>query len=289
MNGTPTVAVLGTGIMGLPMARRMLAAGLPVRAWNRTTDRAAPLADDGGTVCAEAADAVHGADLVVTMLADGPAVAEVMAGARDALGKDALWLQTSTVGLEYADRFTALADEYGVGYVDAPVVGTKQPAEQGTLAVLASGPDDVRERCAPVFDAVGAKTLWVGPAGAGSRLKLVVNSWIQALTGGTAEAMALAGALGLDPGLFLTAIEGAAVDSMYAHLKGKAIIAGEYPASFPLSLAAKDARLVGEAAAGRGLSLPLSEAVRDQFERAERLGHGDKDMAAVSLAYRTSD
>jgi 3-hydroxyisobutyrate dehydrogenase len=285
MAGTPTVGVLGTGIMGLPMAARLLAAGLTVQAWNRTPEKAAPLRDRGATVAGSAADAVAGADLVLTMLADGPAVADVMSGLGGALGPDTLWIQTSTVGVRYAERLAALAAELGVEYVDAPVLGTKQPAEQGKLVVLASGPEQLRHRCTPVFDAIGGRTLWVGEAGSASRLKLVVNSWVQALTGGAAEALALAGALGVDPQLFLSAIDGTPTDSRYAHVKGEAILSGSYPPSFPLSLAAKDARLVGEAAAETGLEVPLSSAVLAQFEKAQQLGHGAEDMAAVYHAY----
>lgn len=269
--------------MGLPMASNLLAAGLPVRAWNRTADRAAPLADRGAHLAADPADAVRGADVVLTMLADGPAVRDVMSGLTPTPGT--MWVQTSTVGARYADEFAGLAATLGVTYVDAPVLGTKQPAEQGKLVVLASGPDDARERCAPLFDAIGTTTLWVGPAGTGSRLKLVVNSWITALTGGTAEALALAAGLGLDGSLFLDAIAGTATDCAYAHVKGAAMLAGDYPPSFPLSLAAKDARLVRDAAADVGVPLPMSSAVLDRFEAAELAGHGDDDMAAIYRTY----
>lgn len=275
--------MLGTGIMGLPMASNLLAAGLPVRAWNRTASRAAPLADRGAYLATDPADAVRGADIVLTVLTDGPAVRAVMSGLDLAPGT--LWVQASTVGAEYADEFAGTAAALGATYVDAPVIGTKQPAEQGKLVVLASGPDDARARCAPVFDAIGTRTLWVGPAGAGSRLKLVVNSWITALTGGTAEALALAAALGLDGSLFLDAIAGTATDCAYAHVKGAAMLAGDYPPSFPLSLAAKDARLVRDAATNAGIALPLSAAVLDRFEAADVAGHGGDDMAAVYRTY----
>jgi 3-hydroxyisobutyrate dehydrogenase len=281
-----TIAVLGTGIMGLPIAANLLDAGFSVRAWNRTPARARPLADRGAVVAATPNEAVLGAETVLTMLSDGPAVREVMVGlgAEPAAGR--LWIQASTVGTAYADEFAGLAAAQGLTYVDSPVLGTRQPAEQGALVVLASGPDQARERCAPVFDAIGSRTLWLGPAGAGSRLKLVINSWLETLTVGTAEALSLAAALGLDPHLFLDTIRGGGLDAGYVQGKGAAMLAGEFPPSFPLSLAVKDARLVGAAAAAAGQPAPLAAAVRARYEQALADGHGAADMAAVYRTYR---
>jgi 3-hydroxyisobutyrate dehydrogenase len=282
-----TVAVLGTGIMGLPMASRLVGAGLEVRAWNRTAAKAQPLAERGATVADSPAEAAAGADVLFTMLADGPTVASVVGELAGPDRRPPLWIQASTVGVEWAGRLAGLADRLGTAYVDAPVLGTRQPAEQGELVVLAAGPEQVRETCAPVFDAIGGKTVWVGTGpGAGSRLKLVVNSWVLALTAATAEALALAGALDLDPQLFLDTIHGTGTDSPYAHLKGPAMISGDYPAAFPLSLAAKDARLVTEAAERAGLPVPVAAAIRAQLERADELGHGQDDMAAIFAAYQ---
>ena len=280
-----TVAVLGTGIMGLPMARNMLRAGLGVRAWNRSREKAEPLAGEGAQVLDTPAEAVAGADFVVTMLADGPTVHEVVSGALDAVPDGAVWIQSSTVGLEWTGKLADLADKAGLAFVDAPVLGTKQPAEQGKLVVLGSGPDELRDRCAPVFDAVGARTIWVGPAGAASRLKLVSNAWVLALTNATAESVGLAETLGLDPKLFLEAITGGTLDVPYAHMKGGAMISREFPASFPTRHAAKDARLALEAA-GDELDLGGVRAALAHLEAASSAGHGDEDMAALYYGLR---
>lgn len=275
-----TVAFLGTGIMGAPMAANIANAGLDVRVWNRTREKAEPLADVA-TVAESAAAAADGADILVTMLADGPAVAEAFEAASPASGT--LWLQMSTVGLDWTDRLAALAERAGVVFVDAPVLGTRQPAEQAQLQVLASGPEEARPKATPVFDAVGLKTQWLGPAGRGSRLKLVVNAWVLALTNATAESLGLARALDLDPALFLETIKGGALDVGYAHVKGGAMLSGEYPASFPAGLAAKDARLVVEAAAG-DVDVAGAKAVLAHLEAAVEAGHGDEDMAALYRA-----
>ena len=280
-----TVAVLGTGIMGLPMARNLLGAGFTVRAWNRTRDKAEPLAADGAQVLGTPAEAVEGADFVVTMLADGPTVHEVVSGVLDAVRGDAVWIQMSTVGLEWTGQLAGLAGKAGLAFVDAPVLGTKLPAEQGKLVVLGSGPDELKDRCAPVFGAVGARTMWVGPAGAASKLKLVANAWVLALTNATAESVGLAETLGIDPNLFLEAITGGTLDVPYAHLKGGAMISGDLPLSFATRHAAKDARLVLDAA-DEQVDLGAVRAALAHLEAAISAGHGDEDMAAVYYGLR---
>ena len=283
------IAVLGTGIMGAAMARNLLSAGMEVRVWNRSREKAEPLADDGATVSDSLAEAAEGAGFVLTMLADADAVAEAAGGengALSALPEDGVWLQTSTVGLEGQEKLAGIADEHGVYYVDAPVLGTKEPAEQGQLIVLASGPEEVRERCQPVFDAVGSKTLWLGPAGAGSHLKLVTNNWIVGLLGALAETISFAEALGVDPNRFLEVIEDGPLGVPYAQMKGQMMIEEEFPTSFSANLARKDANLVLQAAEANGLRLPLTEAAAEHFDEAINAGHGEEDMAAIYQATR---
>ena len=279
------VAFLGTGIMGAPMARNVRAAGHEVSAWNRSREKAEPLAPDGVTVAGSVAEAVAGADVVVTMLADAQAVEAVVEEALGALD-GAVLVQMSTIGLAATDRLAERAEAAGVAFVDAPVSGTKQPAEQGKLVVLASGPEAVRERVDPVFDAVGAKTVWLGEAGSAQRLKLVLNTWLLGLTEALAEAIALAEALGVDPRTFLETIDGAPIGAPYAQVKGPMMIDGEFPPAFPLGLAAKDAGLALEAAEAAGLRLGALAAVREQMLRAADAGHGDEDMAATIHASR---
>ncbi|PKV90386.1 3-hydroxyisobutyrate dehydrogenase [Amycolatopsis echigonensis] len=274
-----TVAFLGTGIMGRPMAANLARAGLTVRAWNRTRAKAEPLAAEGVTVVGSPSEAVKGADFLVTMLADGPAVAEVFRGL--SLEPGTIWLQTSTVGIEWADRLAQAAVAAGVPFVDCPVMGTKGPAEQGQLQVLAAGPDNVHEGAAEVFNAIGSKTRWLGTEpGTATRLKLVMNAWVLALTNGTGESLALASVLGVDPQLFSDVMSGTGFDVPYARAKGPMMLSGEYPASFPASLAAKDARLVVEAA-GHAIDVGGAAAALAHLETAVEAGHGEDDMAAV--------
>jgi 3-hydroxyisobutyrate dehydrogenase len=281
------VAVLGTGIMGAAMARNLLSAGMQVRAWNRSREKAEPLAEDGAEVTDNPEDAARGADFLLTMLADADVVAEaVNGGVLSALAEDGVWIQTSTVGEKGNERLAGLATEHGVAYVDAPVLGTRQPAEQGQLIVLASGPEEVRERSEQVFGAVGSRTVWLGEAGDGSRLKLVVNNWIVGLLGVLAGTVALAEAIGVDPARFLETIEGGPLGLPYAQMKGSMMIEEDFPTSFSAKLARKDASLVLDAARAHDLRLGIAEAVTARFDEAIAAGHGDADMAAVYQAAR---
>jgi 3-hydroxyisobutyrate dehydrogenase len=278
-----TVAVLGTGIMGAPMARNLAAAGITVRVWNRSIDKALPLADDGAVVCRSPQEAADGADVVLTMLADADAVGSVVEGDDGPFTgeQSPVWLQMSTVGIDGTERLASFAADRKLRFVDAPVLGTREPAEKGALTVLASGAENLRDHVQPVFDAIGSRTLWLGPAGQGSRLKLVVNSWVLALTSATAEAIALAQGLGLDPQRFLDTIEGGPLDVQYAHVKGDAMLRGEFPPAFPVDGAAKDARLIVEAAAKAGVRARVADAVAAHMQAAVEAGYGREDMAAV--------
>ena len=284
--GNPRVAVLGTGTMGAGMCRNIAAAGLRLTVWNRSRDRAEAAATEGVRVADTPADAVSGADVVVTMLFDTESVVDVMEQARGSFTPGVVWLQTSTVGVAGSDRLSALADDMGLVLVDAPVLGTKQPAEKGALVVLASGPDDARDRCAPVLDAVGSRTMWLGAAGAGSRLKMAVNNWVLTVVEGVAESLSLARELGLDPALFLESVAGGPLDSPYVQMKGKAMLAGEFAPAFGLDGAVKDAGLVVEAAEQAGLDTVVQDAVRAHLSRAAAAGHADKDMSATYLEHR---
>ena len=282
----PTIALLGTGTMGLPIGANLIKAGLPLRAWARNADKAQPLAEQGATVAATPGDAVAGADVVLTMLFDADSVAEVMRQAAGRFAPSATWIQLTTVGVAGAERLAELAGELGLAYVDAPVLGTKQPAQDGALVVLAAGPAEAKPTCEPIFEAIGSRTLWLDGPPAASRLKLVVNAWVLAVTEAIAESLRLAEALELDPRLFLEAVRGGAMDAPYVGLKGSAMLDGNWAPSFGLGNADKDARLILAAAESAGVRMAIIEAVHEYFARAIEDGHGDKDMAAIFLAHR---
>ncbi|WP_330350639.1 NAD(P)-dependent oxidoreductase [Streptomyces sp. NBC_00582] len=288
MTDKTTVSVLGTGIMGAAMARNLARAGHTVRAWNRTRAKAEPLAAEGVTVTDTPAEAVRGADVVLTMLYDGPAALDVMREAAPALRSGAAWAQSTTAGIEAIGDLAAFAHEHGLVFFDAPVLGTRQPAEAGQLTVLAAGPAAHRDAVAPVFDAVGARTVWTGEdggAGSATRLKLVANSWVLAATAATGEVLALAQALEVDPEAFFGLIEGGPLDMGYLRAKAGMILDGRLtPPQFAVETAAKDARLIVEAGRAGGVRLDVAAASAERLRRAAAQGHGDEDMAAAYFA-----
>jgi 3-hydroxyisobutyrate dehydrogenase len=276
------LAFFGTGVMGLPMARNLNQEGFAVHAFNRTADKARPLQAEGVQVYADAAQAAAGCPLMVTMLSDGDAVLDVAARALTATDGPDIWIQMSTIGVPATERCAALADDRGVTFVDAPVLGTRAPAEQGQLVILASGPEEARPAADPVFAAVGSRILWLGEAGAASRAKVVINSWVIGVVGVLAETISLAQALGVDPQTFFDATEGGALDLPYARLKGPSMVERDFgDVSFALSLARKDTQLVLAAADEAGIELPIMRGALARLRAAEAAGHGDEDMGAT--------
>jgi 3-hydroxyisobutyrate dehydrogenase len=285
----PTIALLGTGSMGAPIAGNLLAEGFGVAVWNRTPAKAEPLGDEGARLASSPADAAKGAEVLLTMLADGGAVNEVMTGPGsplETLAPGSVWIQMSTVGVAWTTRFADLASAHRLEFVDAPVSGSVGPAREGGLLVLASGLDEVRASLQGVFDAIGHKTLWLGPAGTGTRLKLVLNNWLAAQVEAVAETIALTDALGLDPHLFPETIADGPLASAYALAKAEGMIAGEFDAGFALRLASKDVGLALDAAEAQGLDLPLTSAVARRWEEAIAAGHADDDVSSVVATAR---
>ena len=205
-----TIAFLGVGRMGAPMATRLIEAGFTVRVWNRSAQRVTPLVERGAVAASSPAQAAEGADFLVTMLPDGPLVEAVMSGPQGALttlASGAVWLQMSSVGVEWASRLAELVANNGVAFVDAPVSGSVAPAQTGKLLILASGPDDVQAKVAPVFDVIGRRTVWLGASGAGSKAKLVLNNWLVGLVESMAETLHFTESLELDPQLIIELLD----------------------------------------------------------------------------------
>jgi 3-hydroxyisobutyrate dehydrogenase len=270
--------------MGAPIARNLLAAGFEVSVWDRTAQRAAAVAADGASLASSAAEAAAAVSVVLTMLTNGEAVAGAMLGGDGALASlrpGTAWIQMGTIGQEWTERLATVAAAQGVEFVDAPVSGSDGPARDGELLVLASGPEPVRARLQPIFDAIGRKTLWLGPAGSGTRLKLVLNNWLASQVEAVAETIALTEALGVDPRLFIDTIADGPLGSPYAVAKARAMVDREFAPGFTLRLAYKDAGLALDAARAQGLELPVTEALIPRWEQAIADGHGDEDLSVV--------
>ena len=281
-----SVAVLGTGIMGAAMARDLVSAGLRTTVWDRSPQAAAPLAEAGARVAASAAEAVPDADVVITMLPTADAVSSVIFDGAVAqnLAQGAVWAQMGTIGLaataEIGSRLGSLRPD--VLFVDAPVSGSKGPAEAGQLLILASGPPAAAAAAEPVFAAIGRKTVWLGEAGRGSAMKLAVNAYMSILIEGVAEALELAGRLVIDDSKLAECIEGGPLDAPLADAKLHKMERGDFAPEFPLAWALKDVDLA-LSAAGDG-ELPLLAALSRQWRAAVDSGHGREDVSAARLA-----
>ncbi|HEY4461990.1 MAG TPA: NAD(P)-dependent oxidoreductase [Streptosporangiaceae bacterium] len=280
------VAVLGAGIMGAAMARNLAAAGLKTRVWDRSPSAAGPLAADGAVVADSAREAARDAGVVITMLPTADAVESVMfgQGVADVLADGSVWAQMGTIGVEATRRIRdRLAVERPEAvFVDAPVSGSKGPAEQGQLLILASGPAEAADALRPVFGILGRKTVWLGEAGRGSLVKVVVNAYMSILIEGVAETMELADRLGIGHDQLAEVIEGGPLDAPIADAKLHKMDRGDYSAEFPLEWALKDVDLAIDAAPGD--TPPLLAALSSQWHSAVAGGHGREDISAARLA-----
>jgi 3-hydroxyisobutyrate dehydrogenase len=281
----PRVAVIGTGTMGSAMTARLLGSGLEVGVWSRHPASTGRSIELGATGYAEAADAVAAADVVVTMLPTLDATKEVMFDAKtlEAMRPDATWAQMATIGVAATESLytEASARRPDVIFVDAPVSGSREPAESGQLLILASGAEPATGMLEPVFDALGKTTMWLGPVGAGSRMKLVLNTWLAFQTEGAAESSALAERLGVDAGLLLEALHDSPLASGYAMAKLKRMIAQDYQADFSLDWALKDLELVASDAGGD--TAPIAIAIADRWRDLVQGGASGLDVSAARL------
>jgi 3-hydroxyisobutyrate dehydrogenase len=280
------VAVVGSGIMGSAMARNLISAGLPTTVWDRSKSATDPLSKAGASVAASVVEAVRRAQVVITMLPTAEIVSTTLLddGVSDAFAPGAVLAQMGTIGLpgttELISSFAKLRPD--VMFVDAPVSGSKGPAESGQLLILASGPPEARPLVAPAFDAIGRKTVWLGEAGQGTRMKLVVNAYMSVLIEGVAEALVLARRLGIDAAQLAEAIEGGPLDAPIADAKLHKMEKGDFAPEFPLEWALKDVNLAIDSADDG--SLPILAALSAQWQAAVDAGHGREDISAAVLA-----
>jgi 3-hydroxyisobutyrate dehydrogenase len=278
------VAVLGIGSMGHGMATSALRAGIPTIVWNRDRAATRDLVELGAEVAETAADAARRAAVVVTMVTDADAVISIALdqGMLAALGRSAIWVQMSTIGVAGIDRVAAMVDAErpDVTLLDAPVSGSKVPAEQGQLTIFASGPDEVRSRVAPLFEALGQRMIWVGGVGAGSRLKLGNTTWLAFAAEAVETSIALARRLGLETEKVVDALAGGPLVSPWQAAKLQRIMKGDYSTQFALSLALKDVHLALQAVHDDRFSTLASLA--DEWQQAVDDGLGEEDLTVMT-------
>jgi 3-hydroxyisobutyrate dehydrogenase len=280
------IAVIGVGTMGSAFVRRLLGAGMRVSAWPVSSTAAPELAKAGARVAATPEEAVRDAGIVLTMVPTIASIEETMPRVLPALPPNATWLQMSTIGVAGTERAIALAKEHrpDIVFVDAPVSGSKAPAEQGKLLILASGPAAALDALAPVFAALGQKTMRWEHAGSGSRMKMILNTWLAVLAEGIEETAALAQALDVSLNDVEECIGATALAAPWALSKLEKIEREAFDPDFKLALAAKDLHLALEAARGANRRLPAVETIATQWDGAIQAGLGDRDVIGAYLA-----
>ncbi len=281
-----SVAVLGTGTMGSAFARRLLGAGMRVTAWDPIPASAARLADAGAKIAATPEDAVRDADVVLTSVPTIASIEETMPRALAAMRPGSIWLQMSTIGVDGTERALALAKQLrpDIVFVDAPVSGSRVPAEQGKLLILASGPASALDALAPVFSALGQKTMRWERAGIGSAMKVVLNTWLAVLGEGISETALLAQSLGVSLDDVSACLGSTALNAPWALAKLGKIEQKNFDPDFALALAAKDLHLALDAANGAHQRLPMVQAIGVQWDSALQAGLGDRDVVGAYLA-----
>jgi 3-hydroxyisobutyrate dehydrogenase-like beta-hydroxyacid dehydrogenase len=283
------IAFLGLGQMGAPMAARLLEADHELTVWNRTARKADPLTEKGARVATSPGEAAEDAEAIITMLATPEALEDVVFG-RDGVaegaGPEATLIEMSTVGPEVVRHLEGRLPE-GVQMIDAPVLGSVPQATEGSLKVFVGGSEEDFGRWHSLLETFGTP-MHLGPLGAGASMKLVANSTLGALMSGLGEALSLAHGLGLETGAVLDVLAESPI-GVTVNSKRELIDTGAYPPRFKLALAAKDLRLVTEAAEAVGRDLRVATAARSWLEEAARAGLGDLDYSAVTAHIRGAE
>jgi 3-hydroxyisobutyrate dehydrogenase len=285
-HSSQNIAVLGVGTMGSAFARRLLGTGMRVSVWDVSHAAAALLAPAGARVAATPEDAVRDVRVVLTMVPTIASIEETMPRALAAFPPGATWLQMSTIGVDGTERAMALAKAHrsDVVFVDAPVSGSRGPAEEGKLLILASGPAAALDALVPVFSVLGQKTMRWERAGSGSRMKLVLNTWLAVLGEGIAEVAALARSLEVSLDDVSACVGSTALDAPWALAKLAKIEGKAFNPDFSLALAAKDLHLALDAANRSHQRLPMAQSIGVQWDSALQAGLGDRDVVGAYLA-----
>lgn len=278
------VSVLGLGIMGAGMASQLVAKGFEVTGWNRNPAKTANLARLGARVVTTPAEAASGADLVIAMLADDDASRSVWSGPGGALAamrRDAIAIESSTLTIEWVRELAAAAEARGVGFLDAPVTGSKVQAESGMLSFLVGGPVDLLERARPALAAMSGSIAHLGPTGSGATMKLINNFLCGVQVASLAEAMAMAERSGLDVRQAAAVLGAGSPGSPLVRIVAQRMLDRAYEPNFFVPLMAKDLAYARQAFARAGLDLRSAEVAREAFLAAERAGFGEKDIASI--------
>jgi 3-hydroxyisobutyrate dehydrogenase/glyoxylate/succinic semialdehyde reductase len=275
--------------MGSRMAGNLVRGGTAVTVYNRTAERVRPLSEEGARVATSAADAARDADVVITVLSDPEAVRQVAVGEGgflSAMRAGSLWVDCSTVDPAFVREMAAAAAKHGVRYLDAPVAGSKVPAEKGELLFLAGGTADDVAQAEPLFALMGKRTIHAGPVSSGASLKLCNNLMLGAAMLAFGEAVAAGRAMGLDEEILLEVLTTSPVSAPFLALKRNKVRDADWAVEFPLKHQHKDLHLLLETAYAAGLPLPLAATVKERYGDARAHGLEEVDFSAVCAVAR---
>ena len=284
------IGFVGLGIMGSRMALNLQGAGHVLTVYNRTQNKEDALVTAGATRAGSPAEAAKNVDVLVTMLAHPEAVEEValgQSGFLDVMKEDALWVDSSTVHPTFSRRMAQAATARGVRFLDAPVAGTKAPAENAELTFFVGGDAADLKEASPLFEAMGKKTVHVGEHGMGTALKLVVNHMLATSMLAFAEGVVFGQALGLSEETLFNALIGGPLVPAYLESKRQSLEQDGYEASFPLKWIQKDMQMVSNAAYNVGAAMPVANLTKELYQMAVQCGYGDEDFGAIYQDLKT--
>ena len=280
----PRIGFLGLGTMGMPMATNLAKAGYSLIVWNRTASKMAPLLRLGAKAGKGPAQVAAEVDVVITMVSTPQDVEQIALGPDgivDGLKPGTVYIDMSTVSPATSRKLAGAAAAKHAEFLDAPVVGSKGPATEGTLVILVGGLPGTLERCRPIFAAMGQTLIHAGGVGMGSALKLATNLMLAHLAAGFSEGLLLVQRAGLDPARYLEVLEASTFRSPWYQTKGIGMLKRDFSTHFALKHMRKDLRLMGELAADTGTALPITKAVEQLFAASEAAGKGELDYSAI--------
>lgn len=284
----PTLGFIGMGTLGVPMAKNLLKAGYSVIVWNRNTTKCEPLRELGAEIAGSAKECAQGCDITFACVSDPEAAIEVATGANGVaagMSEGKGYVDVSTIDVDSAKAIAAAIRGKGGMYIEAPVSGSKGPAEQGTLIFLTAGERQLFDKAAPMLEVMGKKSFFLGEdVGAGAKMKLVINMVMGSMMASFAEGLALAESSGLQQEVLLEAIGLGAIAAPMFALKGPSMTKASFPPAFPLKHQQKDLRLALELAAQSELPITVASASNDTYLKAINSGLGDQDFSAVLAA-----
>jgi len=284
MDKSKTVGFIGLGTMGAPMAWNIHNAGYDLNVFNRTNSKTEPFSKENITVCESPKEVAEQADIIITMVTDDDALIEVMLGYQGVLSglkENAVVINMSTVSRNATQEIDNAVKLEDGRFIEAPVSGTKKPAEDGTLTVLAGGDASLIDELKPLLQTMGNSIIHCGEIGQGTDMKLTINLLLGGMMQVFSETLVFGKKLGLDVHKILKNIESGPLSSPLFNIKGQLILKNNFEKNFPVDLLLKDLNLVLDAAQKNDVYLPVISATREAVNGSKALGHGDEDMAAI--------